>query len=156
MRTHEYFVYMATNRRGTLYTGVTNDLVFRMWQHRTGRSKFTSRYRIGKLVYFETYDNILDAIAREKQTKGWTREKKLDLIRGVNPAMRDLMYMSAASRRRAWGNLSYGPGKWKKASVRSEDSYKGGASSGARSTVTLPSSASRTTLTVWARSGEPE
>lgn len=90
MRTRSYHVYIATNRRGTLYVGVTNDVEKRMRQHREGTSEFTMHYRIGKLIYVEVTDDVWAALEREKQIKGWTREKKLALIRVVNPAMRDL------------------------------------------------------------------
>lgn len=91
MRTHEYYVYIVTNKSWTLYTGVTNDLAWRMWEHKHGTVKgFTSRYRVGKLIYYEKFGDIREAIAREKQIKGWTRARKLSLIKGVNPAGRDL------------------------------------------------------------------
>ena len=85
-----YYVYILTNRSGTLYTGVTNDLARRVYQHQAGLSGFTGRYRLTKLVYFEVTDDIRGAIAREKQIKGWTRARKLDLVRSQNRAWRDL------------------------------------------------------------------
>ncbi len=85
-----YFVYMMTNRSGTLYTGITNYLQRRILEHRSRLGAFTNRYRLVKLVYFEVFDGAYAAIAREKQIKGWTRERKLSLIRTQNPAMRDL------------------------------------------------------------------
>jgi putative endonuclease len=90
MGTRTYYVYIATNRCGTLYVGVTNDVEKRMRQHREGTSEFTAQFRIGKLVYVEVTDDVWAALAREKQIKGWTRAKKLALIRTTNPAMRDL------------------------------------------------------------------
>lgn len=90
MREHSYYVYITTNRRGTLYTGITNDVDKRMHQHRKGESQFTSGYRIGKLIYVEVTNDVYAAIAREKQIKGWTRAKKLALIRTLNPSFRDL------------------------------------------------------------------
>lgn len=90
MREHNYYVYIATNRQGTLYTGVTNDVDQRIQQHRRGESQFTSGYRIGKLVYVEITNDIRAAIAQEKQIKGWTRAKKITLIRALNPSFRDL------------------------------------------------------------------
>ena len=75
-----------TNRRGTLYAGVTNDLRRRVAQHQQGESVFTSRYRIGKLVYYETTQDVRAAIGREKQIKGWTRAKKVALVTATNPA----------------------------------------------------------------------
>ena len=89
-RSRQYYVYLLTNRRGSLYTGVTNDLTRRVLQHRQGDSTFTSRYRIGKLVYFEVTQDVHAAIEREKQIKGWTRAKKVILVRTANPAWRDL------------------------------------------------------------------
>jgi putative endonuclease len=86
-----YWVYILTNRSGTLYVGVTNDLERRMAEHREGTvSGFTSRYRIHRLLYCEEYGYIEDAIAREKQIKRWRREKKLALIASENPEWRDL------------------------------------------------------------------
>jgi putative endonuclease len=69
---------------------MTNDLDARMDQHRRGMSKFTQRYRIGKLLYSEAMYYVCDAYERERQIKGWTRAKKLALIRTLNPQMRDL------------------------------------------------------------------
>ena len=90
MDARSYYVYIATNRRGTLYTGVTNDVEKRIRQHREGTSEFTAQYRIGKLVYVEVTDDVWAALEREKQIKGWTRDKKLALIRSTNSAFRDL------------------------------------------------------------------
>jgi putative endonuclease len=91
MRTHEYYVYIVTNESWTLYTGVTNNLERRVWEHKHKSTKgFTSKYRIAKLVYCGTFGDIRDAIAREKQIKGWTRAKKWALIKGVNPVCQDL------------------------------------------------------------------
>lgn len=87
-----YFVYILTNIHNTvLYTGVTNDLCRRIGEHRAGRgSEFTRKYKVGKLVYYEEGDNINIAIAREKQIKGGSRKKKLDLINAFNPEWKDL------------------------------------------------------------------
>lgn len=86
-----YYVYILTNPSRTLYVGVTNDLERRVYQHRHKLVEgFTRRYNITRLVYFEDTTDILAAIAREKQLKGWTRAKKLSLIKGVNPQWRDL------------------------------------------------------------------
>jgi putative endonuclease len=86
-----YYVYIMTNRSGTLYTGVTNDPERRVYEHKSGiGSKLTTRYRIDRLVHFETFSHILDAIAREKQIKGWLREKKIALIESANPNWEDL------------------------------------------------------------------
>jgi len=86
-----YYVYIMTNRSGTLYTGVTNDLERRVYEHksRTG-SKFTTKYKIDRLLHFEAFTNILDAITREKQIKGWLRAKKIALIESANPDWEDL------------------------------------------------------------------
>ena len=87
-----YYVYLVTNRRnGTLYTGVTNDLKRRVWQHKTkAHPGFTARYGLGRLVYFEAFLRIQDAIDREKQIKAGSRTKKLALIERENPQWFDL------------------------------------------------------------------
>jgi len=92
MRRHRYFVYILSNaRRTVLYTGVTNDLRRRIQEHRDGTADgFTKRYNIHDLVYFEAYCNINDAIAREKQIKSWSRNRKDELVASVNPELRDL------------------------------------------------------------------
>jgi putative endonuclease len=70
---------------------VTNDLARRVWEHKHKWAKgFTSRYQIGKLVYYETFGDIRDAIAREKQIKGWTRARKMALVKAANPTWKDL------------------------------------------------------------------
>ena len=80
-----------SNTSMTLYTGVTNNVYQRSSDHKNGLgSEFTGRYHFDRLVYFETYESILDAIAREKQIKGWTRAKKIALIKTVNPQWSDL------------------------------------------------------------------
>ena len=87
----EYFVYIMSNNSKTLYTGVTNDLIRRITEHKLGKVKgFTSKYNIKKLVYFESVENINEAIYREKQIKGWVRKKKIALIEQQNPLWRDL------------------------------------------------------------------
>jgi putative endonuclease len=88
----EYFVYIMTNKFNTvLYTGVTNDLMRRAWEHKEGSgSIFTSRYRVTKLVYYESYENINLAIAREKQIKGGSRQKEIDLVNDLNHDWNDL------------------------------------------------------------------
>jgi putative endonuclease len=87
----EYFVYIMTNRSHTLYTGVTGDLERRVWQHKKGKgSVFTTRYKIKQLIYFESCSSIHDALAREKQIKGWVRAKKITLVESVNPNWKDL------------------------------------------------------------------
>jgi len=86
-----YYVYILTNHSGTLYTGVTNNLERRLDEHRRGiGSKFTAKYNIKRLVYYEVYKYVRVAIAREKQIKGWRREKKVALIEEMNPGWKDL------------------------------------------------------------------
>ena len=88
----EYFVYILTNMNNSvLYTGVTSDLNGRIQQHRAGKGgKFTARYHATKLVYYETFEYIEDAILREKQIKGGSRQKKIDLVNEFNPDWEDL------------------------------------------------------------------
>jgi putative endonuclease len=88
----DYFVYMLASRRnGTLYTGVTNDLGRRIGEHKDKSALgFTRRYGISILVWYETYSNINDAIAREKQIKGWNRAWKIRLIEKANSGWNDL------------------------------------------------------------------
>jgi putative endonuclease len=86
------FVYiLASEQNGTLYIGVTSDLVGRVWQHKSGEiDGFTKQYGVQLLVYFEMHDDIAGAIAREKALKKWRRRWKLDLIEASNPEWRDL------------------------------------------------------------------
>ena len=81
---------MASRRNGTIYTGVTSDLVQRVWQHREGRVGFTARYRCKMLVWYEIHEEMLPAIAREKQIKAGSRKRKLALIEAMNPQWTDL------------------------------------------------------------------
>jgi putative endonuclease len=85
-------VYILANKRnGTLYIGVTSDLLKRAWQHRTDMTDgFTKRYGIHRLVYYEIYEDITSAITREKQMKKWNRSWKLELIERQNPDWNDL------------------------------------------------------------------
>jgi putative endonuclease len=87
-----YYVYLLASISRVLYAGLTNNLYFRVKQHKEAKDKsaFTARYRINRLVYYEEYDNIYEAIDREKQIKRWRREKKLNLINEVNPKWNDL------------------------------------------------------------------
>ena len=86
-----YYVYIMGNERPTLYIGVTNDLVRRVYEHKQGFVKgFTKKYGLHKLLYFEEFSSIEDAIVREKRLKHWNREWKLDLIQKINPSLRDL------------------------------------------------------------------
>ena len=87
----EYYVYIMTNRSGTLYTGVTNNLQRRVAEHKSHAIPgFTRKYRIDRLVYFESTNDVRCAIAREKQIKGWLRAKKIALIETMNPEWQDL------------------------------------------------------------------
>ncbi len=94
MRYHNYYVYIVTNEANTvLYTGVTNDLEQRVIEHYLGKGKegsFTSKYRCFYLLFYESFDYINNAIAREKEIKGWRKQKKIDLIRAFNPAFKFL------------------------------------------------------------------
>ena len=87
-----YYIYLLASRKGgALYLGVTNDLVRRVYEHREKLSKgFSSRYNINKLVWFETYDDPISAITREKELKKWRRAWKIDLIVKDNPDWNDL------------------------------------------------------------------
>ena len=86
-----FYVYILTNRSRTLYTGVTGDLKQRVWEHKTGvHEGFTKRYKINRLVYYEIYKYVNNAIAREKQIKRWSKIKKIRLIVDMNPTWRDL------------------------------------------------------------------
>ena len=88
--THNYFTYITTNKnKTTLYTGVTNHLPHRLWQHEeeanTTKKTFAGKYNCYNLVYYEHFDYIQDAIDREKEIKGWIRKKKVALINSFNP-----------------------------------------------------------------------
>jgi putative endonuclease len=87
-----YWVYiLASKPRGTLYVGVTNNLVRRVFEHREGLvDGFTRQHRVKMLVYYERHDTALAAIQREKNIKHWSRAWKLDLIQSMNPGWRDL------------------------------------------------------------------
>ena len=87
-----YYIYIMTNKyNNVLYTGVTNDLQRRVIEHKTGKgSSFTKKYKVYKLVYFESGDDIELAILREKEIKGGSRRKKVELINSLNPGWEDL------------------------------------------------------------------
>jgi putative endonuclease len=88
---HHYFTYIIASRSRTLYIGITNNLAERIREHRDGRSDgFTKKYRIHGLVYFERFKYVTNAISREKELKGWLREKKVALITASNPTWEDL------------------------------------------------------------------
>ena len=91
MLTRHYYVYIMTNHSGTLYTGVTNDLHRRVYEHKQKLAPgFTQKYKITQLVYYEETPDVKAAIAREKQIKGWVRSKKTVLIETANPEWQDL------------------------------------------------------------------
>ena len=87
-----YYVYILSNKYNTtIYTGVTNNLERRLYEHKNKLvDGFTKKYAVDRLVYFETTSDVESAIAREKQIKGWSREKKNNLINSVNPQWTDL------------------------------------------------------------------
>lgn len=88
---YSYVYIMASKRNGTLYTGVTSDLVKRVWEHKNGVIEgFTKKYGIKMLVWYEVHEDIAAAIVREKQIKAWQRAWKLEMIENVNPQWRDL------------------------------------------------------------------
>ena len=90
--TMDYYVYiLASKMNGTLYVGMTNNLVKRIWEHKQGAAEgFTKKYAIHNLVYYETYSEINDAIEREKNIKKWKRDWKIKLIEKDNPNWKDL------------------------------------------------------------------
>jgi len=90
-RDHEYFVYIIASRSRNIYTGVTNHLLLRIRQHREGKAhSFTAKYKIHRLVYYERFQYIDNAVAREKFLKHCTREEKIALIESTNPTWEDL------------------------------------------------------------------
>jgi len=92
MRNYNFYVYILTNVNGNvMYIGITNNLKRRLYEHKNGIFEgFTKRYHVDKLVYYEHFFNIRDAIAREKQLKGWTRAKKNALVEMENPGWEEL------------------------------------------------------------------
>ena len=87
----QFYVYIMASERRTLYTGMTNDLERRVYEHKHKLLPgFTSRYNITRLVYYEKYGTAADAIYREKQLKGWLRAKKIALVESMNPTWKDL------------------------------------------------------------------
>ena len=86
-----YYVYIMTNKSRTLYTGVTNNLERRVYEHKHKLvAGFTSKYNITKLVHYEETNDVQEALVREKQIKGWLRSKKIALIESENPEWKDL------------------------------------------------------------------
>lgn len=105
MSNRQYYVYIATNQRNTvLYTGVTNNLERRMFEHVNKLAQgFTANYNVNKLVWYEVFDSSEEAIDIEKKIKGWTRLKKIGLIRKTNPDFNDLL-------KKATGSFGYASG----------------------------------------------
>jgi putative endonuclease len=92
MRDYDFWIYIVTNRNhSVLYIGVTNSLSRRLWEHREGTgANFPAAYQCKKLIYYEHYSNVHEAIARESQLKKWSRAKKIQLINRLNPSWLDL------------------------------------------------------------------
>ena len=87
----QYYVYIMTNNSGTLYTGVTDNLIRRVYEHKSKLVEgFTRKYNITRLLYYEITSDVRAALCREKQIKGWLRKKKIALIAATNPGWRDL------------------------------------------------------------------
>jgi putative endonuclease len=90
LRAVSYYVYIMSSKSGVLYIGATNDLDRRVFQHKQGLIEgFTKKYRAMRLIYVEQFDRAAEMVARERQLKGWTRSKKLELIHSQNPEMLD-------------------------------------------------------------------
>src|SRR5271154_7435573 len=90
MDNKQYSVYIVGSQTGTLYIGMTNNLYRRVLVHKSGESEgFASKYGCNRLVYFESFDDVRKAIDREKQLKGWRRQKKIILIEALNPRWQD-------------------------------------------------------------------
>ena len=89
---HNYFVYLLASRRhGTLYCGVTNSLLRRVFEHKTRQVPgFTAKYRVDRLVWYEPHEDVNEAISREKRIKRWRRQWKVELIEAANPDWSDL------------------------------------------------------------------
>jgi len=91
MTENNYYVYILTNKSNTLYIGITNDLIRRLYEHKNKLiAGFTKKYNIDKLIYYEVFDSPETAIQREKEIKSWTRKKKLELIKKINPNFEEL------------------------------------------------------------------
>jgi len=91
MREYHFYVYIMASSSGTLYAGVTNNVRERVQQHKSGTgSEFTRKYKVDQLFYYESFQYVGNAIAREKQVKGWRRSKKIALTQSMNPSWRDL------------------------------------------------------------------
>ena len=94
VKKYTYYIYIMSNKNNsTFYVGITNSIVKRTFEHKVGLiDGFTKKYKVGKLVYLEEFNDIKEAIAREKQLKNWHREWKLNLIKKVNPNFIDLSF----------------------------------------------------------------
>ena len=93
-----YFVYIATNKSSTIYVGVTNNLERRIHEHDKKKgAHFTAKYNINKLIYFCEFNRIEEAIAAEKKIKGWSRKKKMALIKTINPEFKNLLDVTETS-----------------------------------------------------------
>ena len=92
MNKKSFYVYILANKSNkVLYTGITNNLSRRIYEHKQKLVKgFTSKYKVNKLVYYEVFDDPYNAISREKQLKGWLRKKKIELVNSFNPTWKDL------------------------------------------------------------------
>jgi len=90
---HYYLYILASRKNGTLYIGVSNNLIKRIYEHKNNVVEgFTKKYRVHELVYFEQYDDVRDAIIREKRMKKWNRDWKIELIEKHNPNWQDLYH----------------------------------------------------------------
>ena len=88
-----YFVYIMSSQRRVLYVGISSKLEQRVFQHKQHAfGGFTAKYNVADLVYYESFDDVHTAIGREKEIKGWRREKKIELIESLNPKWNDLSY----------------------------------------------------------------
>ena len=86
-----FYVYILASRSGVLYTGMTNDLKRRVWQHKQKKVPgFTAKYNVSLLMYYDTFPTPSQAIAAEKRIKAWTRQKRIDLVQTENPTWKDL------------------------------------------------------------------
>jgi len=86
-----YYIYILSSKTGTLYVGVTNNLEKRVYEHKNKLIPgFTSKYNVNRLMYYQEFNHIDQAIEMEKKIKGWTRQKKIDLIKSMNPHIKDL------------------------------------------------------------------